>query len=218
MKSQLLNQAARGKSDLAVLDFGCGFGGDIKKWVHARIQCAVGVDPSLSAVEEARKRAHGHRMYHFVHDPNPLDFVRSLPENCFDIITFHFAVHYYPREQQGETIKELHRVLRPGGTLVATFLEAKRVFAYKNNECLQIKMVSPSEIEVSMADSIYFHSIGGISKEHLCFSTFLTNQTTEYFDQINVIDFETFYRQNKVSMTDQERAASFLHVAMVFIK
>ena len=31
MKSQLLNQAARGKSDLAVLDFGCGFGGDIKK-------------------------------------------------------------------------------------------------------------------------------------------------------------------------------------------
>ena len=40
----------------SVLDVGCGFGGDLQKWRHARVNLSM-CEPDAEALEEAKNRA-----------------------------------------------------------------------------------------------------------------------------------------------------------------
>lgn len=216
VKSDLLSLAVKGKSDVHLLDFGCGFGGDIAKWKANGIKNVVGVDPSEPAVTEARTRfwrfSKGELNYHFLHEPHPLAFVESLPDGCVDVVTFHFALHYYPRHEQVQAIKALRRVLARDGVLVVTCMDGRRVMQYQSNDFMNIKMINASEIEVRLQDSVYFDSIG-VSREYLCFPTFLTRECAGDFKKIDVVDFSQFDHKD---LDQVSRAASFLHVALVF--
>lgn len=212
VKSTLLQ---RNRPRYSLLDFGCGFGGDINKWMQCKVMCVVGVDPNADSIEEARRRLGSSNLFcNFVHAPDPVEFVQSLPDKCVDVITFHFAIHYYSREGQRDVLRELHRVLADGGTLIVTFLDAKKVLNYASNPVLRIQMVSAYQIDVSMNESVYFDSIGGVSREYLCFSTYLFNEA-KYFRQRELIPFQDFYPKWTGTLTRDEMAASFLHVALI---
>ena len=55
VKRQLIQNATQPGS--SVLDVGCGFGGDLQKWIHAGVRTLDMCDPSAEALVEAKFRA-----------------------------------------------------------------------------------------------------------------------------------------------------------------
>ncbi|MDH2425419.1 class I SAM-dependent methyltransferase [Sphaerisporangium sp. TRM90804] len=107
-----LSGARRGN---AVLDVGCGTGylSRILSPVLGPEGRMTGVDPSPSMVEYARRRAYGNCSY-LVGEGQALD----LPDASFDVVVSSLAVHHMPAAARGTALREMFRVLRPGGRLL----------------------------------------------------------------------------------------------------
>ncbi|MBB6350947.1 class I SAM-dependent methyltransferase [Nonomuraea muscovyensis] len=97
------------------LDVGCGTG-YLTRVLAPLIGSAgrvVGVDPSPSMVEYARRRAPENCSY-VVGEGQALD----LPDRSFDVVVTSLAVHHMPEAERGAAVREMFRVLRPGGRLL----------------------------------------------------------------------------------------------------
>ncbi|GAA3831192.1 hypothetical protein GCM10022226_60220 [Sphaerisporangium flaviroseum] len=98
-----------------VLDVGCGTG------YLTRILASLvgtdgrvtGVDPSHPMLDHARRRAPGNCSYQ-VGEGQALPF----PNATFDVVVSSFAVHHMPTAARGGAVREMFRVLRPGGRLL----------------------------------------------------------------------------------------------------
>ena len=90
-----------------LLDAGCGSGRTLDEL--ARYGTACGVDVSEAAVQAARLRGHDVR----------LGAVEALPfaDGTFDLVTCLDVIEHTPDD--GATLRELLRVTRPGGLLIA---------------------------------------------------------------------------------------------------
>jgi SAM-dependent methyltransferase len=100
-------QSARG---LKVLEIGCGLGTDGAQFAEAGADY-TGVDLTEAAVELARK---GFELFSLpgkfqTADAEDLDFAAE----SFDLVYSHGVLHHTP--ETGKAIREIHRVLRPGG-------------------------------------------------------------------------------------------------------
>jgi ubiquinone/menaquinone biosynthesis C-methylase UbiE len=102
-----------------VLDVGCGLGVALREYASRRSIEAHGIDYSANMVEGARQRLQE------TQPDLPIEFreasVLELPYagGTFDVVTSHrclMALLDWERQQQA--LVELHRVLKPGGTLV----------------------------------------------------------------------------------------------------
>src|SRR5919112_5264067 len=102
-----------GTKDLAVLEVGCGLGTDGAQFAKAGAHY-TGIDLTEAAVDLARRRF---ELFNLpgafrVADAERLDF----PDNTFDLVYSHGVLHHTPDTQTA--IREIHRVLRPGGRAV----------------------------------------------------------------------------------------------------
>lgn len=97
-----------------VLDVGCGTGALLRK-VAERLPGAelVGVDPALGMVEAARKAWWGDRTARFLRAA-----AERLPfaDGEFDLVTSTISFHHWEDQQEG--LREIRRVLAPGGSLI----------------------------------------------------------------------------------------------------
>jgi SAM-dependent methyltransferase len=102
--------AAKG---LRVLEVGCGLGTDGVQFARAGADY-TGVDLTAAAVELARRNfeQRGLSGKFRTADAEALDF----PDESFDLVYSHGVLHHTPDTAQA--IREVHRVLRPGGTAV----------------------------------------------------------------------------------------------------
>lgn len=121
-KRQLLARCVAPGS--TVVDLACGRGGDIRKVMNLGATAYVGVDVSQVSVQEARRRAAG--IGGMSVDLHEADLsIEEIPcaAGHADTVICMFALHYF----NGATatvrafLGEVARVLRPGGTFVATF-------------------------------------------------------------------------------------------------
>jgi len=98
-----------------VLDVGCGTGylTRILAPVAGPNGHVTGVDPSPAMIEHARRRSPANCTY-LVGEGQALD----LPDASFDLVISSLAVHHIPAEARGDAIREMFRVLRPGGRLL----------------------------------------------------------------------------------------------------
>lgn len=124
IKRAIIQDACHGKRGAQVLDVGCGFGGDLKKWSHcgARIDMC---DPDVNALEEAKSRAKSMNMnVKFFHGD-----VRSCPNKKYDVICFNFSLHYIfeSRELFHQNIKAIKSRLKKGGILVGCIPDATSI-------------------------------------------------------------------------------------------
>ena len=95
---------------LRVLEIGCGLGTDGAQFAKAGADY-TGIDLTEAAIELARKRFElsGLPGTFQTGDAEKLGF----PDNNFDLVYSHGVLHHTPDIQSA--IKEIHRVLRPGG-------------------------------------------------------------------------------------------------------
>lgn len=103
-------QSARG---LKVLEIGCGLGTDGAQFAEAGADY-TGVDLTEAAVDLARKRFELFDLQgkFQIADAESLDF----EDESFDLVYSHGVLHHTP--ETGKAVREIHRILRPGGRAV----------------------------------------------------------------------------------------------------
>lgn len=99
--------------DLSVLEVGCGLGTDGAQFAKAGARY-TGIDLTDAAVELAKRRF---ELFDLpgtfrVADAEHLNF----PDNSFDLVYSHGVLHHTP--DTPAAVREIHRVLRPGGKAV----------------------------------------------------------------------------------------------------
>ncbi len=94
-----------------VLEIGVGMGADHLQWALASPRSLTGVDLTPRAIEHCRARLDEHGL----HSDLRVGDAEALPfaENSFDIVYSWGVLHHSPNTAQA--IREVHRVLRPGG-------------------------------------------------------------------------------------------------------
>ncbi|MEV6107287.1 class I SAM-dependent methyltransferase [Streptomyces sp. NPDC051940] len=112
-----LAQAAGAAPGERVLDIGCG-PGHLARRLAARVAPGgdvLGIDPSPGMLRYARRRAGGLSNCRFQQgEAQSLD----LPAASRDLVTSTFAMHHIPAPVREVALREMHRVLRPGGRLL----------------------------------------------------------------------------------------------------
>ena len=106
-----------------VLDLGCGTG-RTANYLHEQGHRVYGLDISEPMIEQARKN-----------NPDILYLVRDMsnltgfPNGLFDyvIIPFNSLDYVYPYEKRLKTLREVHRVLKTGGTFIYSSHDKKRL-------------------------------------------------------------------------------------------
>lgn len=99
--------------DLRVLEIGCGLGTDGAQFAKAGADY-TGTDLTGAAVDLARRRFELFELSGTfqIADAESLDF----PDNSFDLVYSHGVLHHTP--DTAGAVREIHRVLRPGGRAV----------------------------------------------------------------------------------------------------
>jgi ubiquinone/menaquinone biosynthesis C-methylase UbiE len=107
----------------SVLDVGCSGGYLARKLadVAGPDGHVTGVDPSETAIAYARRRASG-PMTFAVGVAQDLD----LPDASFDVVTCTLAMHHVPARKRAAAFREMFRVTRPGGRLLAADFDTSR--------------------------------------------------------------------------------------------
>jgi ubiquinone/menaquinone biosynthesis C-methylase UbiE len=132
----------------SVLDVGCGQGGDIHKWSHARIGKLVGVDPNPSAIEEALRRSKGSSSW----AKFDVGTIESAPREQFDVICYNFSLQY----QSLDLLSEVTRRLRPnGGLLIGTVTDSTRL-SLAHMHGISVENTGPGYIQVYIPDTPYY--------------------------------------------------------------
>jgi len=96
---------------LSVLDAGCGAGSHAAALIR-RGATVTGLDSSSGMLAIARQRLGPEVALHHADLAEPLPF----PAGCFDVVLASLVMHYL--HDWRPTLREFHRVLRPGGRLV----------------------------------------------------------------------------------------------------
>ncbi len=110
-----LDRLAREVGELGLIcDMGCG-PGQIARYLHRNGIKTLGVDLSPNMVAEAQRL---NPEIHF-HQGNMLSL--SDADNSWGGIAAFYCIIHIPREQIVDALRELKRVLKPGGVLLVTF-------------------------------------------------------------------------------------------------
>jgi SAM-dependent methyltransferase len=117
-----------------VLDLGCGYNADLLRAIEDRIFFAVGIDLKVN------KNFRSNKIKLLEHDLN-----RPLPfqENTFDVVTSLANLEHLERPER--VLREIKRVLRPGGRL---FLTTPSIYAKPVLEFLSFDLGWLSEQEI----------------------------------------------------------------------
>jgi len=134
----------------SILDVGCGEGRLTWYLAQETGREIIGVDLSRSGFRKAKKLADQAGVGHLVRclkgDARHLNF----PDGQFDVVILCYSLHHI--EDSPAALREVHRVLRPGGTLVISEHEAKEGGVLGDCYRLTLSEVRKSLVEAGFND------------------------------------------------------------------
>jgi ubiquinone/menaquinone biosynthesis C-methylase UbiE len=98
-----------------ICDMGCG-PGQIARYLHERGARACGIDLSPAMVEEARSLNPG-----ISFQQGDMLALNDVADNSFGAVAAFYSLVHIPRPLVTQVLRELKRVLQPGGVLLVTF-------------------------------------------------------------------------------------------------
>jgi ubiquinone/menaquinone biosynthesis C-methylase UbiE len=99
-----------------VLEIGCGTGNLLLAAARRRPDAEVtGIDPDPAALRRARRKAARAKLPVRLHRAFAGDL--PLPDGSIDRILSSFMLHHLDDDEKTRAVREIHRVLRPGGQL-----------------------------------------------------------------------------------------------------
>jgi SAM-dependent methyltransferase len=101
-----------------VMELGCGLGRLLRHVPPPARARVIATDVNADSLEWCRTNLPGISYHH--HGPQPP--IASLPAMSVDIVYAHSVFTHIPLERHAAWLREMQRLLRPGGWLVATFL------------------------------------------------------------------------------------------------
>jgi tRNA (cmo5U34)-methyltransferase len=111
--------AERTPPDGRVLVLGAGGGLELKALAEAQPGWVFdGVDPSTAMLELAEQMVGPHRERVRLHE----GYIESAPDGPFDAATCILTLHFVPREQRLETLRQIRRRLKPGAPFVVAHI------------------------------------------------------------------------------------------------
>jgi SAM-dependent methyltransferase len=121
-KRRLIEHVARAGN--SVLDVGCGFGGDLQKWRHAKVNLSM-CEPDEEALTEAKNRAKNLKIKVNFY----LGDIHSCPHRKYDIVCYNFSLHYafQSRELFMNTMREVKKRMKPGGVLMGIIPDSMQI-------------------------------------------------------------------------------------------
>ena len=122
---QALIAAAEVRPGQRALDVGCGTGYFARLLAQAvgPEGLVVGIDPSPEMITYASRKAGRARNCQFqVGTAESLDF----PADHFDVVVSSLMLHHLPEDLRVPALREMRRVLRPGGTLLVAEAQVPR--------------------------------------------------------------------------------------------
>ncbi|XP_065524003.1 mRNA cap guanine-N7 methyltransferase isoform X1 [Lathamus discolor] len=132
---EFIDRVRRKKNDIAVLDLGCGKGGDLLKWKKGRIKKLVCTDIADISVQQCKQRyedmkarcRYNEHIFdaEFIQADSTKDLLSSKysdPDMRFDICSCQFVYHYSfeTYEQADMMLKNACGNLSPGGYFIGT--------------------------------------------------------------------------------------------------
>src|SRR5687768_13804169 len=105
----LLARAAADRTDIRILDCGCGIGNNLR--LPRPFGAAFGIDLTFSGLAYARRQ--GERLI-----ARASALTLPFAAAAFDLATSFDVIYAFDDERAATALSELHRVLRPGGRLV----------------------------------------------------------------------------------------------------
>ena len=121
-KTLIQNCARKGQY---VLDVGCGFGGDLKKWNDCGVFLDA-CDPLEESLVEARSRAKTLGIEHarFFHGD-----ILACPDRVYDVICYNFSLHYIfqSRDLFFKSIRAIRERLRRGCLLIGYIPDSESI-------------------------------------------------------------------------------------------
>lgn len=121
-KRELITRVCR--EGHAVLDVGCGFGGDIGKFKRCGVNLSA-CEPLEDALEEAKSRAKTHKMrVNFYHGD-----IMAAPNRKYDVVCYNFSIHYTFANEDlfMKTTKEIAGRMKPSGKLIGIVPDSQQI-------------------------------------------------------------------------------------------
>lgn len=124
VKRSLISYAT--KPDDCVLDVGCGFGGDLFKWVSCNIKSIDMCDPCNDALIEAQHRSKQVKELNvtFFHGD-----IKVIPDRIYDVICYNFSLQYIFKTESMflSTIHIINKRLKKGGKLIGCIPDSEKI-------------------------------------------------------------------------------------------
>jgi ubiquinone/menaquinone biosynthesis C-methylase UbiE len=137
-----------------VCDMGCG-PGQVGAWLneHCGVKDVIGIDLSSRFIEEGRKL---HPQMGFIQG-DMLD-LEQMDNSWAGVVAFYCLIHI-PHDQIVDALKEIKRVLKPGGLLLLTFHIGSEILHvdkfFEQDVSMDFVMFQPDEMEGYLRDAGY---------------------------------------------------------------
>jgi len=150
IKRELLGSVAK-KTGMSLIDFGCGKGGDLHKWIFHKFKTVFGIDKSEDNIVNTKDGCYARYLpqkeklfARFVHGDASKDLVngdatfkkaefeiwQSLKCRMFDIASCQFALHYFFKNEVTITgfMRNVYNTVNVGGFFIGCCFDGKKVF------------------------------------------------------------------------------------------